>query len=155
MIRQAALIEVSKDVGPFRIVRASSDGDEKDAQVVNTGGIVSGPVEGSQVLLFQADEDDGKLYALVFAPPKDRVDNVKPGENYIRNILTGATIQQLEDGTMNITSPGKITITAPEIALDGEVILGAAEGGALVHRVGDTDSDGDAAVGSASKVRAT
>lgn len=46
-----------------------------------------------------------------------------------------------------------VTITAAKIVLDGEVHLGG-EGGQLLHRKGDADSDGDVAVGSASRVYA-
>lgn len=50
-------------------------------------------------------------------------------------------------------SGGGITLKASKIVLDGEVHLGG-EGGALLHRKGDADSDGDTAVGSATKVYA-
>lgn len=46
-----------------------------------------------------------------------------------------------------------VRITAGTIVLDGEVHLGG-EGGQLLHRKGDLDSDGDTAVGSASRVYA-
>ncbi len=45
------------------------------------------------------------------------------------------------------------TLKAAKIVLDGEVHLGG-EGGKLLHRKGDLDSDGDMAVGSASRVYA-
>lgn len=47
----------------------------------------------------------------------------------------------------------KIHLKSPIIVLEGTVHLGG-EGGQLVHRKGDADSDGDTAVGSASKVYA-
>lgn len=50
-------------------------------------------------------------------------------------------------------SGGGITMKATKIVLDGELHLGG-EGGQLVHRKGDADSDGDTAVGSASRVYA-
>lgn len=46
-----------------------------------------------------------------------------------------------------------VVIKAGKIVLDGEVHLGG-EGGELVHRKGDVDSDGDTAVSSASRVYA-
>lgn len=48
---------------------------------------------------------------------------------------------------------GETRIKADKIVLEGEVHLGG-DGGQLVHRKGDVDSDGDEAVGSASKVYA-
>lgn len=47
----------------------------------------------------------------------------------------------------------EVRITSPKIVLEGECHIGG-EGGQLVHRKGDVDSDGDAAVGSATKVYA-
>jgi len=54
-------------------------------------------------------------------------------------------------GTRFFLSPDECRITAAKIVLEGDVHLGA-EGGKLVHRKGDADSDGDLAVGSATKV---
>lgn len=50
-------------------------------------------------------------------------------------------------------SGDSITLKASKIVLDGVVYLGG-EGGQLLHRKGDADSDGDTAVGSASRVYA-
>jgi hypothetical protein len=47
----------------------------------------------------------------------------------------------------------RIELTATTIVLSGAVHLGG-EGGALVHRKGDVDSDGDIAEGAATKVYA-
>lgn len=56
------------------------------------------------------------------------------------------------DSIIEISGSG-ITMKASKIVLDGEVHLGG-EGGQLLHRKGDADSDGDIAVGSASRVYA-
>lgn len=50
-------------------------------------------------------------------------------------------------------SGDEIRLVAGKIILDAEVHLGG-EGGALLHRKGDVDNDGDIAVGSASRVYA-
>lgn len=78
-------------------------------------------------------------------------------------------VEAKEDGTYTITAEGAGTMTFKSLVikaggvtltmkdnkfiLDGEVHLGD-DGGQLLHRKGDLDSDGDAAVGSASKVYA-
>lgn len=54
---------------------------------------------------------------------------------------------------VRIVANAEIRLVAPKIVLEGEIHLGG-DGGQLVHRKGDLDSDGDAAVGSASKVYA-
>lgn len=56
-------------------------------------------------------------------------------------------------GKLDMLSGIKATVEAPNILAKGDVDLGD-EGGQLLHRKGDVDSDGDLAVGSASKVRA-
>lgn len=55
--------------------------------------------------------------------------------------------------TLSTGGEGKIVIEGDKVTLYGEIHLGG-EGGQKVHRKGDTDSDGDTAVGSASKVYA-
>lgn len=60
----------------------------------------------------------------------------------------------MEIGSTRIIVEGnKTTIKADTILFDGVVNLGG-EGGQLVHRKGDADSDGDTAVGSATRVYA-
>lgn len=56
-------------------------------------------------------------------------------------------------GAVTLETSGVIRMKASQIILDGEVDLGG-EGGELLHRKGDADSDGDTAIGSASRVRA-
>lgn len=67
---------------------------------------------------------------------------------------TGNVPLHIKIGSTVIQAGGDgVTITAGKIVLDGEVHLGG-EGGQLLHRKGDLDSDGDAAVGSATRVYA-
>lgn len=79
------------------------------------------------------------------------------------------SVEAKEDGTYTVTAEGAGTMTFKSLVikaggvtltmkdnkflLDGEVHLGG-NGGQLLHRKGDLDSDGDAAVGSATKVYA-
>ncbi|EYR81864.1 phage baseplate assembly protein V [Shinella sp. DD12] len=67
------------------------------------------------------------------------------GENVPLRLKVGDSIIEV--------SGGGITLKATKIVLDGTVHLGG-EGGQLLHRKGDADSDGDTAVGSASRVYA-
>ncbi|EYR81875.1 phage baseplate assembly protein V [Shinella sp. DD12] len=67
---------------------------------------------------------------------------------------TGNVPLHIKIGSTVIQAGGDgVTITAGKIVLDGEVHLGG-EGGQLLHRKGDADSDGDTAVGSATRVYA-
>lgn len=67
---------------------------------------------------------------------------------------TGNVPLHIKIGSTVIQAGGDgVKITAGKIVLDGEVHLGG-EGGQLLHRKGDADSDGDTAVGSATRVYA-
>lgn len=59
---------------------------------------------------------------------------------------------KIGDSILEASADGFV-LRATKIVLDGEVHLGG-EGGKLLHRKGDLDSDGDQAVGSASRVYA-
>lgn len=136
-IRTGELIEESKDKGPFRLARAAFDGDEKDVILINDHGIISAPLKGSHLILLEADGEDGKIYAIAFAPPAQRIDQNKPGENRIKNLKTMALIEQTDEGHTNIYTPknatikadgdveveakGKVTVKAPNIELEGEI----------------------------------
>lgn len=72
--------------------------------------------------------------------------NPLPGANPGDGVVTTGSTRIFFSGS-------EVRITSPKIVLEGDVHLGA-EGGHLVHRKGDVDSDGDVAVGSATKVYA-
>tara|TARA_R110000824_G_scaffold95990_11_gene230353 strand:+ start:12299 stop:12664 length:366 start_codon:yes stop_codon:yes gene_type:complete len=111
MIRTGELIKESNDKGPTRLVRVAYDGDEKDAQLVDFGGVVSAPIKGAQMLIIPSDGDEGKLYAIALAPPADRIDGNKPGENRVKNLKSGALIEQTEGKSTNI-SDNDVVITS-------------------------------------------
>ncbi|TAA54819.1 phage baseplate assembly protein V [Shinella sp. JR1-6] len=54
---------------------------------------------------------------------------------------------------MIFANDGPVRLRGSKIILEGEIHLGG-EGGKAVHRIGDADSDGDTAVGGATKVYA-
>lgn len=89
----------------------------------------------------------GSRYNSKDAPPfsgNDDVGATFPGGSYHIDKASGA---------LTVVFNGTVRITAPNIILDGIVDLGG-EGGQFLHRKGDSDSGGDIAVGSASRVRA-
>lgn len=74
------------------------------------------------------------------------------GNDDVGYVFPGGSIHvDRASGAITITSNATVRITAPTIILEGDVHLGG-EGGELVHRKGDADSAGDAAVDSASRV---
>jgi len=80
----------------------------------------------------------------------DEVRIVSAGLDVTINTATGA-VSVTSQGAITIESAGEVRIKAATIVLEGDVHLGG-DGGELVHRRGDLDSGGDAALGSAAKV---
>lgn len=78
--------------------------------------------------------------------------SLRSNDNPQPDAQPGETVLTTGD-TRIFVSPGEVRIKSAKIVLEGVVHLGA-EGGKLVHRKDDVDSDGDAAVGSATKVYA-
>lgn len=70
------------------------------------------------------------------------------------NLNVGGDTKIVTSGTTDMYSGGKFLQNAPQITLEADGVDLGAEGGELLHRKTDLDSDGDAAVGSATKVRA-
>ncbi|QCI65623.1 phage baseplate assembly protein V [Phreatobacter stygius] len=120
----------------------------------NAGGgkVYSAPDIGSQVNTLQDGRGEdgiilGSRYSEVDTPPTT-------DGGLIKLKYAGIDIEiNKASGAMSIQSAGTVRIKAAKIILEGEVDLGG-EGGQLLHRKGDQDSGGDAAVGSATKVRA-
>jgi phage gp45-like len=154
-VRTGELIEESKDQGPFRIARVQVDGDEKDVILVNDHGLVSAPLKGSQMLLLQADGEDGKIYAIALAPPKDRIDGNKPGENRAKNLKTGALFEQTDEKRTNLQDE-TIFLKAKKIVLESDDIRFGSDGASRELALKDTvDDQGHANVGNlATKVKA-
>ncbi len=102
---------------------------------------------------FGGGPNGGRLLAAVFGMesaahrPKGR--EVGSTALYDQN----GNMVSLVQAEVRIVGAKKIVLVSPQIVLKGEVHLGD-EGGKLVHRKDDVDSDGDAAVGSATKVYA-
>lgn len=111
---------------------------------VASGGIKSHipPTVGEQV---DVVSESGDLTDAVIDMSTPSSSNPRPHDGPEAVITKGDSRVTISDGAVHIK--------AGKIVLEGEVHLGG-EGGQLVHRKGDVDSDGDTAVGSASRVYA-
>lgn len=89
----------------------------------------------------------GSRYNAKDTPPADKNDIV--AVEWAGGFFTLDTAS----GAVTLETSGTMRFKASHIILDAEIDLGG-EGGQLLHRKGDTDSAGDSAVGSASRVRA-
>ena len=98
----------------------------------------------------------GELYSEADPPPVSDGNLIhlraNCGTTVTFNTATG-DIDVANAKTVTVQAADEVRLKAAKIVLEGEVHLGG-DGGQLVHRKGDVDSDGDAAVGSASKVYA-
>lgn len=101
------------------------------------------PTKGQQVVMFSPSGNlaDGIIFNAAFSDQ-----NKQPSQK------GDEIVETIGDTTVTIRGDS-VNIKSAKIVLEGDVHLGG-EGGQLVHRKGDVDSDGDVAVGSASKVYA-
>jgi phage baseplate assembly protein V len=117
------------------------------------------PTKGMKMLLVCPSGNIGEGFLMPAAFSNDCAQPSQSGDEHVETIGNAKTT--MKDGSHKLevagasieVTPGKITIECGEIVLKGNVHLGG-EGGQLVHRKGDVDSDSDVAVGSASKVYA-
>lgn len=150
MVRYGRVEEVDPAKGLVKII---DDGDG-DGQSLTTdwipwaetgGGIKTWrpPTKGQRVVMFSPS---GNLHDAISFNAAFSNENAQPsnkGDEIVETI--GSTTLKMRGN--------KVEITSPDIVLNGNIHLGG-EGGQLVHRKGDLDSDGDVAVGSATKVYA-
>ncbi len=102
------------------------------------------PAVGEQVLLFSPSGDVSTHSWVLTGGFSDQFK--QPHDKGAEHVMTV--------GSTRITVKGdEMRINSPKIVFEGETHLGG-EGGQLVHRKGDKDSDGDVAVESATKVYA-
>ena len=150
--------EVDPARGRAKVVFADEDGNVSFWLNVNQPAAAGNkaywmPDVGAQVnCLVDWDGEDGAILGALYSesdpPPTSDGDAI-----HIRTSSGMEIIVSKGGGTLTVRNAQEVRIQATKIVLEGEVHLGG-DGGQLVHRKGDVDSDGDAAVGSASKVYA-
>lgn len=127
----------------------------KQVHRVQPFGFHSSPPKGSHGIgmQFGGGPDGGRLLNAVLGleSPQHRPKGREVGSTALYDV--NGNIVSLVQAEIRIVGAAKVVIVSPTIVLEGTVHLGG-EGGQLVHRKGDMDSDGDAAVGSATKVYA-
>lgn len=147
--RTGVVSEVDHERGLYRVELSKQNGRAFQTPWIPARSLGAGGVKfdvlhtvGEQVDVLS---ENGDLTDAVVDLASYSNDNARENANTPLHIKIGDTV---------ITASGDgVTIKAGKIVLDGEVHLGG-EGGQLLHRKGDVDSDGDAAVGSASRVYA-
>lgn len=151
MVRRVELTEID-DAGPFQRISALGYADEVIdlGQRVQPFGLTSNPPKGSHGLaLFVNGRPDQSVF-LGVEHQDHRPKSIPVGTTALYNqygdiIKVFEKLVEVVTETMHVKASAKIILEAPEVHLGGE-------GGQLVHRLGDVDTAGDAAVGSATKV---
>jgi phage baseplate assembly protein gpV len=142
-----AEIGTGDDAGKYRVKLSEQNGKPYLSDWIRTRQIGAGGVKidvmhsvGEQVDLVSESGDltDARIDFSTYSDSNQRANSDTPFHIKI-------------DDTEIKASGSAVHITASKIVLDGEVHLGG-EGGKALHRKGDVDSDGDVAVGAASKV---
>lgn len=106
----ATIKEPSKDKGPYKLARFSSDGHEFSAQVLEGYGMQGAPIKDGQALIIPVDGDMSKCVAICMPPPKDRVDQQAEGEATFKNHKAGQLIKHDKDGTTTHEAPANIVL---------------------------------------------
>lgn len=168
-VRHAEVVEVDAAKGLVKVVDKGG-GDGKDLPSpwlpwAELGAPRSGgngttwrpPAVGQKMLWVSPSGNPGEGICLPSAFSNDCAQPSQDGAAHVETIGDARTTMKngshkLEVGGASVeVTPGKITLKCGEIVLEGNVHLGG-EGGEQVHRKGDVDDAGDAAVTHASKV---
>ena len=135
MVKRAIVTNPGDDSKTFPLTQISYFGKPADTEVVWPYGFGGLAPKGAVVLVFSVNGDESNRASIV-SLPQSRIKNLKPGDCYMSNLVTGDVIIMREDG-IEIASSKPITINAPSVIVNGNVELGGA-GGLPIARVGDT-----------------
>lgn len=148
--RSGTIADGPDEKGRYRVTLSSQDGRDFrtgwiKARTLAAGGakidVVFSKGEQVDVTSESGDLTDAVIDMATYSDAAQR----ENANNVPLHIKIGRTVIQAD--------ADDVRIAARKIVLDGEVHLGG-EGGQLLHRKGDADSDGDTAVGSATRVYA-
>lgn len=91
-----------------------------DVEVLQPHGFSSVPGEGSMMVVIAVGGDQGDLVGLPIGSPKGRMGGLKPGESMVYG-SAGQRILMKADGSVDIQSATKVTLTSPNFELTGNV----------------------------------
>lgn len=91
-----------------------------DVEVLQPHGFSSVPSEGSMMVVIAVGGDQGDLVGLPIGSPQGRMGGLKPGESMIYG-AHGQRILMKADGSVDIQSATKVTMTCPNFELTGDV----------------------------------
>jgi phage gp45-like len=124
-------LESSDDSGALRSGTASWLGREgQPIQLASLYGLVHNPPAGCQVLLLPQNGQESNSIGLPDLPTARPLKDLLAGEVAVVNYLTGAYVLFKENGDIEVVTPsnlvatvaGNITMTAPQINLNGVII---------------------------------
>lgn len=100
----------------FQKLKSAFFGKTQDLKPLGIYGISFNPPLDSFGVAFSANGYDDDIFVAVDRPDL-RFKNLLPGELKIGNYLTGDFVYFKADGTVEVTSSVKITVTAPEVKI--------------------------------------
>lgn len=101
--RFGKVVEVSKDQGPFMLLRVQCEMRTFTAQVSSPYGLDASPEVGSLVIV-HPNPDGGMEKVTPYNLSANRPDQLKEGEAQFGNTKTGSNIKCDKDGDMKMTS---------------------------------------------------
>ncbi len=149
-IKRAVIDKPGADDGEYPVTQISYLDKTGNAEVIHPYGMGSNPPNDSLCILFLVNNEDENR-AVIATRPDLRPKNLKPGEAYFGNLVTGSIVIAKENGDWdvtikgdlninitgdaNITATGDANVIATNINLNGKVNLGS--GGPAIARAGD------------------
>lgn len=156
-IQSAQVSLPGKDDKSFPLTQVQAYGQASDVLILNPYGMHSNPPQDAYAITFSINDQQENRAAICYKPDI-RQKELKPGEVYFGNDITGSKIFFDEDGNINvicendenviikgacnITVEGNVTITAPLTKIVGDLeVTGDTALGAVVTSDGTNISD--------------
>ena len=157
LIKFSSVTNPGTDDKSFPQSQLSSYGQSYDSYMIWPYGMGGVAPEGAYCVTFSTNGHE-EVPVTIASTPTLRPKNLKAGEVYVGNLISGATITFDEKGAINIVAPGGVNIVGDitingdaiitgdlsvngDTVLDGTVNLGGS-GGPGIARIGDTVSGG-------------
>ncbi len=137
LIKRAVVTNPGKDDKEIPVTQIGYFGKTADTEILYPYGIGGVPPKGSICLVFAVGADESNRSAIA-SLPQSRIKNLKEGDVFFSNQLTGDSII-IRNDRIEIQSSKEVNITAPIVNIIGDTALGGL-GGLPIARIGDAIS---------------
>ena len=122
IIRQAVISVVSDDSEAYPKAQATANGKATDITRLSVYGLCSNPPLDSHVLMISSQAQEAVKFGVINDFLR-RKKNLKEGEVALFNCITGAFVYLKADGSIEVESTLKVSVTAPETEINGNLIV--------------------------------